>query len=122
MASVANVGSLPPEVMLKIFSYLNIRSTCQASQVCKNWNHQIHNTEDLWKGKCAALYQNVSFVQDRQKGLLWREIFINHHRMMKTWSSGKYRYVKPRDELPKNFLGSHSDETWGSILEAVEKM
>ena len=120
MASIANVDSLPPEVMFQIFSYLDIKSTCDASQVCKKWNDQIYNTEDFWKNKCTALDRNVSL--ERQKGLLWREIFINHYRIMKTWLSGKFRLVKSPDELPKDFLGPHSAETWGSILEGVENM
>lgn len=120
MASIANVDSLPPEVMFQIFSYLDIKSTSDASQVCKKWNDQIYNTEDFWKNKCTALDRNVSL--DRQKGLLWRDIFINHYRIMKAWLSGKFRLVKSPDELPKDFLGPHSTETWGSILEGVENM
>lgn len=118
MASIANVDSLPPEVMFKIFSYLDIKSTCVASQVCKKWN-EIYNTEEFWRKKCAVLDRNVSL--ERQKGLLWREIFIDHYRIMKTWFSGKFRLVKSPDELPKHFLGPHSAETWGSILEGVER-
>lgn len=119
---MANFDSLPPEMTLKIVSYLDIKSTCQASQVCKKWNYLIYNTEDFWKRKCTALDQNIDFEQDRQKGLLWREIFINHYGIMKIWLSGKYRHVKSPDELPKNFFGPHSAETWGNIVEAVENM
>ncbi|XP_039607447.1 F-box/LRR-repeat protein 5 [Polypterus senegalus] len=44
----AGISSLPPETLLKIFSYLNPDDLCQCSQVCTDWS-VIAKTGSLWR-------------------------------------------------------------------------
>lgn len=105
--------SLPPEIIFEIFSFLDTRSLCQASQTCRNWYDFIYNSDLLWKGKCYSLNQE-DIKKDIESGLWWRSIFIRNYgiNLIKTrWLEGK--------SLPSavNHLGPLNVETWGNILD-----
>lgn len=115
----ADIDALPPEVALKILSFLDTKSLCQASQTCKKWHDYIYNTELLWIAKCKSL-DREEIAQDIQTGLWWRNIFIRNYGtngIKKRWLEGKFSQAKSLDELPSNHLGPLSAETWGCILD-----
>ena len=43
--------TLPGDISWKILSYLDAKSLCQASQVCKRWK-EIAEDENIWKRMC----------------------------------------------------------------------
>ncbi|XP_043918516.1 F-box/LRR-repeat protein 5 [Protopterus annectens] len=47
-ANLVHISQLPPEVMLKIFSFLNPQELCQCSQVQHGWS-ELARTGSLWK-------------------------------------------------------------------------
>ncbi|PWA02614.1 hypothetical protein BB558_001252 [Smittium angustum] len=52
------VSSSPPEIALKIFSYLDAKSLCQASRVSKTWA-QLANDDVLWHRMCVQHIDKV---------------------------------------------------------------
>ncbi|RMX46426.1 hypothetical protein pdam_00000615 [Pocillopora damicornis] len=118
---MCDFNSLPPEMILAIFSFLDTHSLCQASQTCKDWYDFIYNSDLLWKGKCYSLNQE-DIKQDIESGLWWRSIFIRNYGtnlIKKRWLEGRYSQTKALDELPSdiNHLGPLSADTWGYILD-----
>ena len=106
---MCDFNSLPPEMILAIFSFLDTHSLCQASQTCKDWYDFIYNSDLLWKGKCYSLNQE-DIKQDIESGLWWRSIFIRNYGtnlVKKRWLEGRYSQTKALDELPSdiNHLG-----------------
>ncbi|XP_071982162.1 F-box/LRR-repeat protein 5 [Engystomops pustulosus] len=53
--STASISHLPPEVMLKIFSYLNPQELCRCSQVNSKWA-QLTKAGSLWKHLYPVLW------------------------------------------------------------------
>jgi len=114
-----NLESLPPEIILEIMSFLDIRSLCQASQTCKKWFDFIYNSDLLWKKKYRSL-DREEVEKDIQTSFCWRSIFIRNYGtnlVKKRWLEGKYSQVKSHDDVPGNHLGPLNTETWGSILD-----
>ena len=121
ICKMCDFNSLPPEMILAIFSFLDTHSLCQASQTCKDWYDFIYNSDLLWKGKCYSLNQE-DIKQDIESGLWWRSIFIRNYGtnlVKKRWLEGRYSQTKALDELPSdiNHLGPLSADTWGYILD-----
>ncbi|XP_064419861.1 F-box/LRR-repeat protein 5 isoform X1 [Latimeria chalumnae] len=50
-----HVSQLPPELMLKIFSYLTPQEMCYCSQVCTNWS-DLAKTGTLWRHLFPVLW------------------------------------------------------------------
>ena len=118
------LDSLPPEITLKILSFLDTKSLCQASQTCKKWHDFIYNTDLLWRRKCESLDQE-EIERDIQQGFWWRNIFIRNYgtnAIKKRWIEGKFRHAKSPDELPRNHFGPMDTKTWGCILEVVQNV
>lgn len=115
--------ALPPEMSLRIFSELDVRSLCCASLTCKQWNRLIEDNDHLWRNHChtvlAVCHKEVS--GDRQEGLSWKVILVRNYqksRVKKNWMKGRYSHVLSADQIPPNSMYPFDVETWGEILEA----
>jgi len=71
--------TLPTEMSVRIFSELDVRSLCQASLTCKNWNDIIEGSDHLWRSHCftvlAICQREVN--GDRLDGCSWKVCVIN---------------------------------------------
>ena len=84
----ATLDDLPTEILLKIFSFLSVRSLQNATLVCKNWR-SIANDDCLWEnhfktyfgGKTKSMYVKLktlsldSYLID--KGIQWKKEFLS---------------------------------------------
>ncbi|XP_029793364.1 F-box only protein 48 isoform X2 [Suricata suricatta] len=87
------VELLPPEVTLKIFSQLDIRSLCRASITCRSWNYTVRNSDYLWKPHCLTLRAvcQREVDDDLESGYSWRVILLRNYQKSKVkheWLSG----------------------------------
>ncbi|OAL75351.1 cell division control protein 4 [Trichophyton violaceum] len=48
------LSNLPLELGLNIVKYLDVKSMCRASQVCRKWRHIINSDEKTWKAHFVA--------------------------------------------------------------------
>jgi patatin-like phospholipase/acyl hydrolase len=53
---------LPPELLLKIFGYLNHHQLLTVSLVCKAWN-ELSNSNSLWKYQCLEMWKDKVMTQ-----------------------------------------------------------
>ncbi|XP_022782225.1 uncharacterized protein LOC111323186 [Stylophora pistillata] len=54
LRDTTDLNCVPDNVLLYVFSFLNVRSLCQSSQVCYRWRF-LTNDSRLWKAKIASL-------------------------------------------------------------------
>ena len=66
--------ALPPEMSLKIFGELDVRSLCQAALTSKQWNRLIETNDYLWRNHCLTVLAVCckEVAGDRQEGLSWK--------------------------------------------------
>lgn len=48
------LSTLPIELSLNIVKYLDVKTMCRASQVCKKWRHIVNSDEQSWKAHFEA--------------------------------------------------------------------
>ncbi|MBN3309117.1 FBX48 protein, partial [Amia calva] len=113
----------PPELSLKIFSKLDIKSLCSATGTCKLWNHIIESSDRLWRNHCMTVRATCQreVDGDRGVGFSWKVILERNYRkgyVKKAWLCGSYSNIHSSDELPEKSMYPLDAETWGEILEA----
>ncbi|XP_008576055.1 PREDICTED: F-box only protein 48 [Galeopterus variegatus] len=117
------VELLPPEVALKIFTHLDIRSLCRASATCWSWNYTIRNSDFLWKPHCLTVRAvcRREIDDDLESGYSWRVILLRNYQKSKVkheWLSGRYSNICSPISLPEKIMYPMDVDTWGEILEA----
>lgn len=115
------IDELPNEILLHIFSYLNIQQLSQSLLVCKRWNILICQSEFLWKELCSTLRDSRRLIQiDRELGRSWQEVFKLNYRTnenKKKWMKGDYSKPRHYRELPPKPMCKMDSESWGEILQ-----
>ena len=53
------ITDFPIEILMRIFSYLDVKDLCYCGQVCKDWK-MISNFDSLWSRIAQKKYQNIS--------------------------------------------------------------
>ncbi|XP_014344386.1 F-box only protein 48 [Latimeria chalumnae] len=120
------VELLPPEVTVKIFNYLDIKSLCNASVTCKTWNSLIEESDYLWKNHCSAVRAvcQKEIDRDRDNGCSWKVTLLRNFwksNVKQAWLSGQYNNIHSANELPEKSMYPMDVETWGEILEELER-
>ncbi|XP_062396419.1 F-box only protein 48 [Sardina pilchardus] len=115
--------ALPPEMSLRIFSELDVRSLCRASLTCKQWNGLIEGSDSLWRNHCLTVLAvcNKEVTGDLQDGLSWKVTLVRNYqksRAKKNWIKGRCSHVRSADQIPPHSMYPFDVETWGEILEA----
>ncbi|XP_012684475.1 F-box only protein 48 [Clupea harengus] len=115
--------ALPPEMSLKIFGELDVRSLCQAALTSKQWNRLIETNDYLWRNHCLTVLAVCckEVAGDRQEGLSWKVTLVRNYQKSRTkrnWIKGRYSHIRSADEIPPNSMYPFDVETWGEILEA----
>ncbi|XP_043911940.1 F-box only protein 48 [Protopterus annectens] len=117
------VEVFPPEISLKIFSDLDIKSLCTAALVCKTWNYVINNSDSLWRKHClivrAICQKEVD--DDRGTGYSWKVTLQRNYwkrGIKEGWLNGLYSNINSAAEMPENHIYPMDVDTWGEILEA----
>ncbi|KAL2086535.1 hypothetical protein ACEWY4_017594 [Coilia grayii] len=115
--------ALPPEMSLRIFGELDVRSLCQASLTCKRWNRLIEDNDQLWRSHCLTVLAvcRRDVAGDRQEGLSWKVTLVRNYqksRIKRNWMKGRFSQVLSAEQLPPHSMYPFDVETWGEILEA----
>ncbi|XP_051983615.1 F-box only protein 48 [Xyrauchen texanus] len=115
--------TLPAEMSVRIFSELDLRSLCQASLTCKQWNGIIENSDLLWRSHCLTVLAicRGEVDGDRLDGYSWKVTLVRNYRkgcVKRRWLKGRYSNIRSADEIPSNSMCPLDVETWGEILEA----
>ncbi|PRP75909.1 hypothetical protein PROFUN_15362 [Planoprotostelium fungivorum] len=71
---------LPLELMLHVFSYLDLDSLSRASRVCSNWN-RISNDNEMWRDRWALRYGE----SDKRYDVGWKRLY--RRSTLWSWSS-----------------------------------
>jgi F-box associated protein len=60
------LSELPTEILVKIASYMSVRSICRASRVCWRFK-QVFYSDDVWKPKCENKLTVPNYVLNSTK-------------------------------------------------------
>lgn len=134
---------LPENIALKILSYLDIKSLCISSQVCRSW-YPIANNNSLWLEQCfsrgwAQLDERLfnghkikrndrarsrrnsalSSIFDDHSAVNWKKVFRTFYCTNTNWIKGHFDLYQIG---PKERLLDHSESFSGdSLSEEIEK-
>lgn len=121
MCSNITIQEIPNEILLHIFSYLNVESLNQSALVCKRWKVLICQSEVLWKDLCASLHESRRLIKiDRELGRSWQEIFKMNYKTNETkkkWKKGHYSNPSHYRELPPKPMCKMDSDSWGEIFQ-----
>lgn len=90
------LSSLPSDLLMIIFSYLDPVSLLRCAQVCRAWRDATHDSY-LWQRLCAQPRWRVSAAtESKQLELLrlcdgtvdWRAVFCQRYRLRRNWLRG----------------------------------
>ncbi|XP_054146521.1 F-box only protein 48 [Melozone crissalis] len=117
------VSALPPEIISRIFSGLDVESLCHASVTCKVWHRVIDSNERLWRHHCLAVRAvcQREIDCDRGNGYSWKITLLRNYwksKVKQEWLSGKYSNIPSQFSLPEKSMYPMDVDTWGEILEA----
>ncbi|XP_067845576.1 F-box only protein 48 isoform X2 [Heptranchias perlo] len=117
------VQFLPLELILKIFTELDIQSLSNATMTCKAWNYVIENSDSLWYNHCVTTLAvcKIELQCDRAIGLSWKVILVRNYKksnIKRAWLDGRYSYIHSATELLRDSMCEMDVDTWGEILEA----
>ncbi|XP_075391468.1 F-box only protein 48 [Tenrec ecaudatus] len=118
----SGVECLPPEITLHIFSWLDPRSLCTATMVCKRWNNIVKTNDSVWKQHCEAMKDvcQKEIDADTRNGYSWKAtLWRNYrkHQVKRAWLSGRYSNIDSPNSLPGQSMCPMDAEAWGEILE-----
>ncbi|XP_052043143.1 F-box/WD repeat-containing protein 15-like [Apodemus sylvaticus] len=93
---------LPPEQLMKLFSYLDAFSLLQVAQVNKSWN-AVASSDVLWRKFCQKRWLFCDKVNPHLLGTeTWKQFYV-----YRTWQEHTKSRAKPRDftyrEIPVDF-------------------
>eukprot|EP00062_Callorhinchus_milii_P007872 gi/632949978/ref/XP_007890470.1/ PREDICTED: F-box only protein 48 [Callorhinchus milii] len=117
------VQFLPQEIILKIFSELDVQSLTNATATCKEWNYLIENSDSLWYDHCltALAVCKKELLNDRASGLSWKVTLVKNFKksnLKRAWLDGRYSCIGSAKELLQTSMCEMDADTWGEILEA----
>ncbi|KAF0520641.1 WD40 repeat-like protein [Gigaspora margarita] len=106
------VGTLPLELSVKIFEYLNCRGLCACREVCQKWR-SITKDPTIWRTKCLEIlyYDKGSISASDMKDIPkegWEKLYIKLYRRDVNWDNGRVQRVR--------FLKGHRDRITDSKL------
>ncbi|KAF6041358.1 hypothetical protein EB796_000312 [Bugula neritina] len=88
----------PDTIALKIFSYLDPVSLCQASRCCYSW-HELSTDSYLWKSlSCRKPYLFspsllnsliIKYTKNDTGEISWRKVFSEQYRISSNWRKGR---------------------------------
>ncbi|NXL17484.1 FBX48 protein, partial [Setophaga kirtlandii] len=116
--------ALPPEVISRIFSGLDVESLCHASVTCKVWHRVIDSNERLWQHHCLAVRSvcQREIDCDRGDGYSCKIITLLRNywksKVKQEWLSGKYSNIPLQFSLPEKNMYPMDVDMWGEILQA----
>ncbi|KAK6180773.1 hypothetical protein SNE40_008765 [Patella caerulea] len=126
---VSDIGNtlaetLPGDILLEIFTYLDISSLISASQVCNTWHH-IYNTETLWKNKAQAVNveEKKYILNSRKQGLSWKDSFLSNYGdnlVRKKWRKGQLSTISKFEDIPARHMCKMTSAEWGDIFKREE--
>ncbi|XP_052043142.1 F-box/WD repeat-containing protein 15-like [Apodemus sylvaticus] len=93
---------LPPEQLMKLFSYLDAFTLLQVAQVSKSWN-AVASSDVLWRKFCQKRWLFCDKVNLHLLGTeTWKQFYV-----YRTWQEHTKSRAKPRDfiykEIPVDF-------------------
>eukprot|EP00794_Sanderia_malayensis_P000234 gene234-851_t len=112
--------ALPRWISLYIFSYLDPKSLCRASQVCSHWQY-LSEQDAVWMPKCVRLGWFLPIVPSRKEYGAWKMHYINNVNTLdyrvhayEVYKSPRYsergietqRQISPRTILSDDFVPS----------------
>lgn len=81
---------LGQDVLLHVFQFLDLKSLCLSSQVCRQWN-EVSSLNILWKSHCQVICKKQNRSCHLGRADTWRERFIQLY-------TGKlYSRTKPKE-------------------------
>ena len=78
-----NIENLPPEIFVKIFQWLDIRSLDAASLVSRKWNARVAN-ESVWRAVFETTHGTALFSRV-SNSLSWKHEVIERHNYLRKW-------------------------------------
>lgn len=79
-----SASCLPSEILINIFSWLDIRSIDAAVAVCKKWN-QIISDDAVWRGVFLNSYDRNGSFSRLTSSLSWKTEVIERHMALRRW-------------------------------------
>ncbi|XP_078262081.1 F-box only protein 48 [Rhinoraja longicauda] len=117
---------LPPKLILKIFSKLDIQSLTYAAMTCRKWNNLIENDDLLWHDHCLKTLGicEKELDEDRASGLSCKTILVKNYKKSKykqRWLRGDFSRIQSADELQNISMCELNVHDWGEIFDAEMK-
>ncbi|XP_055521368.1 F-box only protein 48 [Leucoraja erinacea] len=114
---------LPQELILKIFSELDIQSLTNAAMTCGKWNDLIEDDDFLWRDHCLTTLAvcERELQRDQANGFSWKTILVKNYKksnLKQAWLNGHYSNIRSADELLDKSMCEMNADAWGEILEA----
>ncbi|CAG8578659.1 28784_t:CDS:2 [Dentiscutata erythropus] len=106
------VGTLPLELSVKIFEYLNCKDLCACREVCQRWR-SITKDPTIWRAKCLEiLYCDKGSISENDMKDIpkegWEKLCRKLYRREVNWNNGGVQRVR--------FLKGHRDRITDSKL------
>ncbi|CAG8598989.1 2936_t:CDS:2, partial [Racocetra fulgida] len=106
------VGTLPLELSVKIFEYLDCKDLCSCREVCQKWRG-ITKDSTIWRSKCLEMHYHdkESITADDIKNIPkegWEKLYSRLYRREVNWNNGRVQKLR--------FLKGHKDRITDSKL------
>ena len=87
---------LPPEVLLNIFRFINVRHLFGVViRTCKSF-HQILTSDGIWKTLFALKWEENDIVKDLQFINSWESLYISYEDIENFWTSNSENQLKKK--------------------------
>ncbi|CAG8592052.1 4358_t:CDS:2 [Funneliformis mosseae] len=90
------IGSLPPELSVKIFAFLDGKNLCACREVCKTWMN-ITNESAIWRLKCLEMLKIDKGAKSAQNMNIpkegWKKWYQKQYRREVNWINGRVQTV-----------------------------
>ena len=80
-----NILDLPPEMLLRIFVHIDIRTIFKTVILtCKSF-YEILSEEDIWKTLFCLKWQNTKLVKDHEYTTHWKDVYFTYDDINTFW-------------------------------------
>jgi len=108
---------LPSEILLYIFTYLDVRTVVSLASVCQAF-YQLANDQSIWRGLCYTKWRICDVITYGESR--WKDLYIDGNRRTQR---GWFRYVIPnfseKSDSLESFYSEHfliGTHTWTVLL------